>query len=68
MRRGSHAEWPRSVVFIGAATRVFCRSNVEAEGSTIECVRLVGDSPWWKSSGGRLSLERVATLVVAQCW
>jgi hypothetical protein len=52
--------------FAGAATGVFCRSNVEADVSTIKCVRLVGDSPWWKSSDGRLSLERVAALVVAQ--
>jgi hypothetical protein len=31
MRRGPHAEWPGSVVCIGAATRVFCRSGVGVE-------------------------------------
>jgi hypothetical protein len=65
MRRGRHAEWSGSVVFISVATGVFCRSNVEAEGSAIECVRLVSDSPWWSSTVDHLSLQRVAALVVA---
>jgi hypothetical protein len=55
-------------VFIGAAMGVFCWSNVRAEGSTIMCVQLVGDSPWWRSSGGHLSLRRVAASSVAQHW
>ena len=66
------ARLPRRVAriggFIGAATGVFCRSNTGAEGSTIVCVRLDGDSPWWRSSGGHLGLQRVAAFSVAQCW
>ena len=54
--------------FIGAASGVFCRSNARAEGSTIVCVRLDGDSPWWRSSGGLLSLQRVVVFGVAQRW
>jgi len=54
--------------FIGAATGVFCRSNAGVEGSTIVCVRLDGDSPWWRGLGGHLSLQRVAAFGVAQRW
>jgi hypothetical protein len=50
---------------IGAATEVFCRSNVGAERSTTMCVQLDGDSSWWRSSGDHLSLQRVAALAVA---
>jgi hypothetical protein len=35
--------------FIASAMSVFYQSNVGAEGSTIVCVQLVGDSPWWSS-------------------
>jgi hypothetical protein len=52
--------------FIGAAKGVFRRSNVKAERSTTLCVQLDGDSSWWRSSGGHLSLQRFAALVVAQ--
>jgi hypothetical protein len=52
--------------FIGAATGVFRRSNVRALRSTTLCVQLDGDSSWWRSSGGHLSLQRVAALVMAQ--
>jgi hypothetical protein len=52
MRRGPHAEWPGSVVFIGAAMGVYYRSNVGAERLTAMCVQLVGDSSWWRSFGG----------------
>ena len=45
MRRGPHTEWPGSVVFIGAATGVFCRRFVGAEGSAAMCVRLEEDGP-----------------------
>jgi hypothetical protein len=63
---------PRKVVrisgFIGAATGMFCQSNVRAESSTTLCVQLDGDSSWWRSSGGHLSLQRIAALAVAQRW
>jgi hypothetical protein len=54
---------PRRVVRIDgfhcATMEVFYRNNVEAEGSMIECVRLVGDRPWWRSS---------AVQVAARAW
>jgi hypothetical protein len=57
---------PRIVVrisgFVAATTRVFYQSNVGAEGSTIVCLYLVGDSPWWRSSDCHLCLQRVAAL------
>jgi chorismate mutase len=32
------------------------------------CVQLDGDSSWWRSSGGHLSLQRVTALAVVQRW
>jgi hypothetical protein len=46
--------------FFGTSMGVFCRSIVGAEGSTIMCERLAGDSSRWRSSGGGWSLQRVA--------
>ena len=40
--------------------------TVRAEGSTIVCVRLDDDSPWWRSSGSLLGLQWVAAFDVAQ--
>jgi hypothetical protein len=61
---------PRRVVmisgFLGAVTGVFYRCNVGAERSTTMRVQLDGDSSWRRRSGGHLSLQRVAALVVAQ--
>jgi hypothetical protein len=68
MRRGPHAEWPGSAVFVCAATRGFCRSFVGVRGSATMSMRLVGDSPWWRGSGGLFSLQRAAALAVAQRW
>jgi hypothetical protein len=68
MRRGPHAEWPGSVVLIGTLIGVLRRSNVEAEGSTIMCERLVGDNSRWRSSGGCWSLQRVVACGVALRW
>ena len=42
--------------------------TVGAEGPTIVCVRLDDDSPWWRSSGGLLSLQRVVVFGVPQRW
>jgi hypothetical protein len=65
MRRGPHAEWQGSAVFVSAATRGFCRSIVGVGGSATVSVRLVGDSPWWRGSGGLFSLQRAAALAVS---
>jgi hypothetical protein len=54
--------------FFGTSMRVFCRSIVGAEGSTIMCERLAGDSSRWRSSGGCWSLQRVAASGVALRW
>ena len=45
VRRGPHAEWPRSVFFIGAVMGVFCYRNARAGVSAIVGVRFEGDSP-----------------------
>jgi hypothetical protein len=37
VRRGPHEEWPGSMIFIGAATEVFCWCTTETGSSTIVC-------------------------------